>query len=143
MVLSYYTGYVLLVFGTESKIHWRRSVGIMPAVNVAVVCLMWLAALAFPVCIPSVAATADTENMPNAAQFGRELAKNLPSQPAIVLSDDPNLLYLAMNAVRESRFGNQYAFVATLTLMHGDYLRYLVARYPILGKEILAEKFPR
>jgi tetratricopeptide (TPR) repeat protein len=72
-----------------------------------------------------------------------ELAKNLPAQPAVVLADDPAMLYLAMGGCRTLRLPDQYAFVESRDLIHGDYLRYLVAHYPALHKEILnPDRFP-
>jgi tetratricopeptide (TPR) repeat protein len=141
--VGYFTGYVLLVFGQESKSLWHRTVGSMHAINFFVTVGMWIAALGLPVLLfHDNSPVLRDYNRPVAAQFGAELVKNLPAQPAIVLSDDPNTLYLAMNACQSLSSTNQYAFIESHDLFHGDYLRYLVGHYPILHKEILNPEFP-
>jgi hypothetical protein len=142
--VGYFSGYVLLVFGKEAESTWRRTVGMMRFVNVLVIGLLWVAALGLPVLLfcKNFPVLQDY-NRPVAAQFGLELAKNLPAQPAVVLADDPAMLYLAMGGCRTLRLPDQYAFVESRDLIHGDYLRYLVAHYPALHKEILnPDRFP-
>jgi tetratricopeptide (TPR) repeat protein len=134
--VGYFSGYVLLVFGKELTFRWGRATGILRVINLVVTGLLWAAAIGLP-------ALLFRENFPHmrdftspvVAQFGNEMAKALPSKPAIVLADDRFRLYLAMGASQKLGLPDQYTFVDSRALIHREYLRYLVERYPAFRKE--------
>ncbi len=135
--VGYFSGYVLLVFGKEMSYRWGRATGLLRVINLAVTGLLWVAAIGLP-------ARLFWQNYPRlrdytspvVAQFGKEMAKALPSGPAIVLADDPSRLYLAMGAVQRLGLPDQYTFIESRSLVHREYLRFLVERYPAFRKEL-------
>ena len=107
-------------------------------INRGVVGLLWVAAIGLPAMLfcdhyPQIR----DFNSPVAAQFGKEMAKSMPTEPAIVLADDPARLYLAMGARQSLGLPDQYIFVESQSLVHREYLCYLADRHPIFGKELV------
>ena len=102
-----------------------------------VVALLWVAAIGLPAMLfrENFQHVRDF-NTSVVADFGREMAKGMPDQPAVVLADDPARLYLAMGAAQSLGLPDQYAFVETRSLVHGEYLRYLAGRYPAVRKAL-------
>jgi hypothetical protein len=102
-----------------------------------VVGLLWAAAIGFPAMLfygnfPHIRDL----NSPAVAEFGKEMARALPSKPVVVLADDPARLYLAMGAARSLGLPDQYTFVESRSLAHREYLRYLAGRDPSIRKEL-------
>jgi tetratricopeptide (TPR) repeat protein len=129
--VGYFSGYVLLVFGTEVGNGLRR------ATNMAVVGLLWLAAIGLPAALlcgnfPRVRAS----NSPVVAQFAMEMARSMPAKASVVLDDDPARLYLAMEASQILALPDQYMFIESRSLVHREYLRYLANRYPVFGERL-------
>ncbi|MGA3181359.1 MAG: tetratricopeptide repeat protein [Verrucomicrobiota bacterium] len=142
--VGYFSGYILLVFGKETVEPWRRAAGIQRVINGAVTGLLWVAAIGLPTMLfcKNVPVMQDF-NSPAVTQFAKELAKSLPPQAAVVLADDPGLLYLAIGASRSLGLPDRYTFIESRALPRGEYLRYLVDRHPFLRKEIVnADRFP-
>ncbi len=142
--VGYFTGYLLLVFGDDGSDPWRKAPGIVRVINRAMTGLVWLAAVALPAILFG-------ENFPHirdfkclaVTQFANEMAKGLPAGRAVVLADDPSLLYLTMGASQRMGLPDQYAFIETRWLDHREYLRYLADRYPTFGKELInPDRFP-
>jgi len=134
--VGYFSGYVLLVFGKDELSRWRRTTGIARYINKGVAGVLWVAAIG----LPAMFFHANYQhirdfNSSAVADFGREMAKGMPSQPAVVLADDPARLYLAMGASQSLGLPDQYTFIENRSLVHGEYLRYLVARHPLLRKQ--------
>jgi tetratricopeptide (TPR) repeat protein len=135
--VGYFSGYVLLVFGKEQISRWRRTTGFPRVINAVVVVLLWVAAIGLPAMLfrGNFQHVRDF-NSSVVADFGMELAKGLPSPPAVVLSDDQTRLWLAMGASQKLGLPDQYAFVESPSLVHGEYLRYLAGRYPAVRKAL-------
>ncbi len=135
--VGYYSGYVLLVFGKEEILRWRRTTGIGRMINRVVVGLLCVAAIGLPAMLfrESFHPIRDLTS-PAVAQFGKEMAKAMPAEPAVVLADDPARLYLAMGARQRLDLPDQYIFVESRSLVHREYLSYLANRYPSFGKEL-------
>ena len=135
--VGYFSGYVLLVFGKETAYRWGRATGILRLINLAVTGLLWVTAIGLPVLLfwQNFPHIRDFTN-PVVAHFGNEMAKALPSQPAIVLADDRERLYLAMGASQGLDLPDRYTFIESRSLIHREYLRFLVERYPAFRKQI-------
>jgi tetratricopeptide (TPR) repeat protein len=142
--VGYFSGYVLLVFGRDVVFRWGQATGVLRALNMAVVGLLWAAAIGLPAILFYVNFPHIRDfNGPVVAEFGNEMAGALPAKPAIVLADDPARLYLAMGASQRLGLAGQHAFVESPALLHGEYLRYLADRYPSFRKELASpERLP-
>jgi tetratricopeptide (TPR) repeat protein len=135
--VGYFSGYVLLVFGTDVQFIWGRARGLLRVFNGVMTGLLWVAALGFPALLFCL-------NFPHirdfnnhaVIDFGNEMAKSLPARPAFVLADDPARLYLAMGACQSLGLPDQYTFIESRSLVHREYLRFLADRYPAFRKEI-------
>jgi tetratricopeptide (TPR) repeat protein len=128
---GYYVGYFLLVFG---KKHPRA--GEFPPIlarlwNVAVIAGVWLLAILAVAGIvyknsPLVCATNGNE----IHQYASLVTENLPPAGAMVLSDDPERLYLTKaELTREGRAKN-YLMLDTSSLLYPQYHRYLHKKWP-------------
>ena len=134
--VGYFSGYGLLVFGKSNISRWRKTTRFARLINRVVVGLLWAAAIGLPAMffcwnyqhIRSFNSSA-------VADFGREMAKGMPSAPAVVLADDPARLYLAMGASQSLGLPGQYTFLESRSLVHGEYLRFLSDRYPSVRNE--------
>ena len=136
--VGYYTGQVLRMFRVDGASGEERTGRISRAFNRGVVGLLWVAAIGVSVVLfvwhyPQIR----DFNVPVAAQFGKEMANSMPAEPAVVLADDPTRLYLAMGARRSLGLPDQYIFVESQSLVHGEYLRYLADHHPVFGKELI------
>jgi predicted Zn-dependent protease len=142
--VGYFSGYALLVFGKDVVFRWGQATGILRVLNGVVVGLLWLAAIGLPALLfcENYQHIQDFNN-PAVAQFGKDMAKTLPATPAVVLADDPAVLYLAMGASQSLGLPDQYTFIESRGLLHVEYLRYLVNRYPAFHKELVnPDRFP-
>jgi tetratricopeptide (TPR) repeat protein len=135
--VGYFSGFVLLVFGKDVQIVWVRATGLLRVFNRTVTGLLWVAAIGLPALLfwQSFPHIRDFNNHA-VAEFGNEMAKSLPAKPAFVLADDPARLYLAMGASQSLGLPDQYIFLESRSLVHHQYLRFLVDRYPAFRQEI-------
>jgi tetratricopeptide (TPR) repeat protein len=160
LIVGYFSGCVLRVFGMNRPRHWLLSwsapfallrlaemdgaprldlsTRISRVGNGVVVGLLWMAAIGLPAMLfrdnfPQIR----DFNGPAVAEFGKEMAKGLPATPAIVLADDPDRLYLAMGSSQRLGLPGPYVFIERQALAHGEYLRYLAERYPAFHKELV------
>jgi tetratricopeptide (TPR) repeat protein len=136
--VGYFSGYVLLVSGTDVAYFWARAKGTLRLLNFTTVALLWVAAIAFPALLfyqnfPRIHAL----NSQAVAQFGEEMAKSLPAKTALVLGDDPTRLHLAAAACQRLGKAGQYVFIDTQSLGHREYIRFLADRYPRLKKALV------
>jgi tetratricopeptide (TPR) repeat protein len=95
LVIGYCIGYFLLICGTEEQKAWHKPGPIGKALNFACVGIVWLGLVALPAWLvlknlPSVRA----QNGPALRQFAAQLAKGLPGQGALALSEQPTHLVL-------------------------------------------------
>ena len=124
--VGYFSGYVLLVFGKEVAYRWGRATGLLRALNLGLAAF-GLPALLIRVNYPHIR----DFTSPVVTQFGDEMAKSLPAKPAFVLADDKDRLYLTMGASQKLNLPDQYTFIESRSLVHREYLRFLVDRYPV------------
>jgi tetratricopeptide (TPR) repeat protein len=139
LCVGYYSGYILLVFGKSAAQAWEKRGALIRAFNLLVVGLLWLLAVAAP-CglfygnIPRI--NASKSNV--LADYSREVIRELPAKPIIILSDDPVRLYLLEAAFRREGKPNKNILIETASLTHREYIAYLVSRYPDLKKETVS-----
>jgi tetratricopeptide (TPR) repeat protein len=135
--VGYFSGYVLLVFGKEVAYRWGRATGLLRALNLGLAALLWVAAFGLPALLIRVNYPHIRDfTSPVVTQFGDEMAKSLPAKPAFVLADDKDRLYLTMGASQKLNLPDQYTFIESRSLVHREYLRFLVDRYPAFRKEL-------
>ena len=137
LAVGYYSGYVLLVFGSNQTQPWLRPRPAQKLVNFALVSLIWVLAAAGPALLAG-------QNLPRMRaaqsgaldQFASQTLARLPDGPAIVLSDDPLRLYLLEAAcVRHGARGKDI-LIDTDSFSHRDYIYYLAARHPELRRAV-------
>jgi len=132
LTIGYCSGYFLLVFNGKSD-RPRRLPYYERLINRAVTTAVWMFVLLAPVALicrnlPQIRAA----NGPMLKQYAALLAKTLPAQRAVLLSDDPrrSLLLQAYNA--ESGEGKDYLILDTGSLVWPDYHRFLKKTHPRL-----------
>ncbi len=129
--IGYFSAYFLLVFGTFRLKAWQRPSVMRKGLNWAVLLLVWALAAAVP-------AGLAYQNLPQVrVNQGRDLlqyanlaASSLPAQEAVVLSDEPILLYAVSAALEQSGSRATKIMVETASLPSPIYHRYLARRYP-------------
>ncbi|HXR07898.1 MAG TPA: DUF2723 domain-containing protein [Candidatus Acidoferrum sp.] len=136
--VGYFSGQVPRMFGMNAPSGPARTGRISRVISRGVVGLLWVAAIGLPAMLfcdhyPQIR----DFNSPVAAQFGEEMAKSMPAEPAIVLADDATRLYLAMGGRQSLGLPDQYIFVESQSLVHREYLCYLADRHAIFGKELV------
>jgi tetratricopeptide (TPR) repeat protein len=142
--VGYFSGYVLVVFNRDVVPRFRQPTALLNAINKSVTGLLWAAAIGLPAILLFVNFHHIRDfNSRAVADFGMEMAEGLPAKPAVVVADDSARLYLAEGASQNAGQTNQYIFVDSASLPHGEYLRYLVDRYPAFRKELVSsDRFP-
>ncbi|MBI5799874.1 MAG: DUF2723 domain-containing protein [Verrucomicrobia bacterium] len=95
LVIGYCAGYFLLLCGKEEEKAWQKPSPLGKALNFACVGILWLGLVALPAWLvmknlPSLRA----QNGPAVREFATHLAKGLPGQGALALSEQPTHLLL-------------------------------------------------
>ncbi|MEN9572565.1 MAG: hypothetical protein RL514_420 [Verrucomicrobiota bacterium] len=95
LVIGYCVGYFLLLCGTKEEKSWQKPSPFGTALNFVILCLLWLGLIALPAWLvlknlPSLR----TQNGPAVREFAAQLAKSLPAQGALALSEQPTHLLL-------------------------------------------------
>ena len=95
LVIAYCAGYFLLIYGTEEEKAWQKPGPLGKALNLVVIGLLWLGLIALPGWLavknfPVLRA----QNGPAVRDFAAQLAKGLPGQGVLALSDQPTHLLL-------------------------------------------------
>lgn len=95
LVIGYCAGYFLLVCGAQEEKAWQKPGPLGKALNLACVSVVWLGLVALPGWLvvknlPSLRA----QNGPAVREFATQLAKGLPGQGALALSEQPTHLLL-------------------------------------------------
>jgi tetratricopeptide (TPR) repeat protein len=132
LCLGYFSGYVLMVFGPRRLRAWERPNPIGRMINLTLVLLIWLLAFGAPGLLawqnyPHIQAG----NSGALARFATEALQGLPDK-AIVLSDDPERLYLLQALCARNRAANRDILIDTGSFPHREYILDLVSRYPEL-----------
>lgn len=130
LTVGYCSGYFLLLFRQR-----RRSRRPQPPpallVNKVVTGAIWLLLLAAPLALicrnlPQIRTT----NGPMLKQYSALVAQALPSQDAVLLSDDPRRALLLRAYAAQSGHGNDNLILNTSALSWSDYHRFLKIKYP-------------
>ena len=95
LVIGYCAGYFLLLCGKEEEKAWQKPSPLGKALNLALVGILWLGVIALPGWLvmknlPSLRA----QNGPAVREFATQLAKGLPGQGTLALSEQPMHLLL-------------------------------------------------
>lgn len=135
LCIGYFSGYVLLVYGKDAAQGWDSRSPVTSVSNFLVVGLFWLLAIAAPSWLfykSVVHINAGKSNV--LADYSAEIMRDLPAKPVLVLSDDPNRLYLLDAAYQRAGKPNNNIMIETGSLPYREYISYLVSRYPDVKK---------
>ncbi|NDD37086.1 MAG: DUF2723 domain-containing protein [Verrucomicrobia bacterium] len=95
LVIGYCAGYFLLLCGTDEEKAWRKPGPLGKAFNTALIGVLWVGLLALPGwLVVKNLASIHQRNGDMAKWFAGELAKELPGQGAVALSEQPTHLLL-------------------------------------------------
>ena len=136
--VGYYAGYFLLIFG-KRRPREEAPPFLIGLFNKAVVAAVWvLGVLAVAGLLYKNGPLITATNGDMLSQFQSLIVKTLPSRGAMVMSDDPERLYLLQAAlVRDGRAGD-YLLLDTRSLLLPEYHRYLhetcPQKWPLLVK---------
>lgn len=129
--IGYFSGYFLLVYGTEPE---RRRHAVSSGVrmfNRVVASLIWVALATVPAGLAVKNWSELKENNgPHLARFGERLIKDLPEKGAILMSDEPLNLLLIQAAYAKEQKANNHIMVDSRFLSSHPYHRSLNRRYP-------------
>jgi tetratricopeptide (TPR) repeat protein len=128
--VGYFSGYFLLVFGVKPAPvrNFRPIVSGPTFFDPIIASLTWVLALAAPIVLlyqnlPQIRIT----NGPMLQQYATFMQEGLGTNRAIILSDDPRLLFLIRANQKPSQ---DYAYLDTGLLKWPDYQRYLNQQFP-------------
>jgi tetratricopeptide (TPR) repeat protein len=128
---GYYAGYFLLVFGKKSPRGEEFPPFLVKLWNFLVVAVVWLLGiLAIAGLFYKNAPLIRAANDSTLSDYSTLVARSLPHNGGIVLSDDPQLLYLTQAALVRDGDEKNYLMLNTLSLPYPQYHRYLHALAP-------------
>jgi tetratricopeptide (TPR) repeat protein len=128
--IGYCSGYFLLLFGGKPD-RPRRVPPHVRLINKAVTAAIWLLLFLAPLALVSRnLLQIRTTNGPMLKQYAALLAQALPSQRAVLLTDDPRRSALLQAYLAESGRGKDYLILETGSLPSPDYHRFLKKKYP-------------
>jgi tetratricopeptide (TPR) repeat protein len=128
--VGYFSGYFLLVFGVKPTGRLRFAPSSSPLVSGTVLGLVWLLLLLTPTVLlcrnlPLIRKT----NGPILRQFVSLMAKDLPSEGSIVLSDELGRLLLLQSAFTQAGRSKDYVFLDSNSLHIPEYYDFLLRSY--------------
>lgn len=128
IAVGYCSGYFLLLFRGKPD-RRRRVPAYARLINSAVTAAIWLLLVLAPVALvyrnlPQIRTT----NGALLRQFAGFMAESLPSQHAVLLSDDSRRLFLLQAYASQS--GKDWLFLDTTSLVWPDYHRFLKRQHP-------------
>jgi len=129
--VGYFSGYFLLVFGVKPTGRLRFAPSSSPLVSGTALGLVWLLLLVAPTLLlvrnlPLIRKT----NGHMLSQFVSLMAKDLPSEGSILLSDELGRLLLLQSAFTQAGRSKDYIFLDTSSLHIPEYYDFLLRRYP-------------
>ena len=138
---GYYAGYFLLIFGRKRPRASEPQPAVITLFNWCVVTGVWVIAILGSIGL--VYKNAPLIRMVNGgtmSQLALLITKKLPSEGAIVLSDDPERLFLTQAAlIREGR-AKDFLMIDTASLVYPQYHRYLHRESPQKWPLLVSEK---
>jgi tetratricopeptide (TPR) repeat protein len=141
--IGYFSGYFLLVFGTEPEKRHHSSQPGARLLGRILAGLVILALVLVPIGLacknfPGIRAT----NGPGLYRLAQAMTESLPVQGAYVMSDEPMYLFLVQAALQRAGTPNNHIFVDTRSLNYKSYHRLLHNRYGERWSDVLtSEKF--
>jgi len=132
LAVGYCSGYFLLVFGAKPGPQtWQRPTAFRRAVNVTVLALVWIAAVAAPVGLlfknlPVILASTGQ----SMSRLSQAAAKSLPEQGAVVLSDDLFRLYALQYELLKINPDHKHILVDSASLVAPAYHLSQQAKHP-------------
>jgi tetratricopeptide (TPR) repeat protein len=144
LCIGYYSGYVLLIFGTRAAQGWERRGPLTKVFNLTLTVALCVLAVAAP-CALAVqnGARVLAGNNPALLDLSRESLRELPAKPSIVLTDDPLRGYLLQAEYAREGKVNKNIMLDTSCMQHREYFAYLVGHYPELKKlTVSTDKLP-
>jgi tetratricopeptide (TPR) repeat protein len=137
--IGYYSGYCMLVFGTEPvRTHQRPSEGgKWPGMVVSgLACAAMVAVPAGLIYknLPSIQST----NGPQLKRMAETIAQSMPAKGGIAMSDDSFLLIMAEAALKSANPSHPQMLIDTRFLSYPSYHRTLAKRYPSRWPEYFA-----
>ncbi|HTL56249.1 MAG TPA: tetratricopeptide repeat protein [Candidatus Limnocylindrales bacterium] len=129
--VGYFSGYFLLVFGVKPTGRLRFVPHSSPLISNTMCGLVWALLLLAPGLLlwrnlPQIRIT----NGPMLQQFATLLTRSLPSNGALVLSDDLGHLLLAQSACTQSGKSKDFVFLDSNSLTVPEYYSFLHRKYP-------------
>ncbi len=127
--VGYFAGYFLLVFSRKSE-RSRRIPGYVQLINVTVHVIVWalligISALLFQRNYPQIR----DANGPVIGRYAALLAKSIPKEGAVLMSDDPRRLHLIQAYLAREGVHNKYLFLESSSLEKADYHKFLTEKY--------------
>ena len=158
--VGYFSGHLLHVFGTlrhqtsgsasemeevrrlapgmgEGGDSWDRRRRMTNVASGVVVGLISAAAIVLPLILiwrnlPEVR----KNNGAVVAEFAEEMAKSIPKEPCVVLTDDVGSLELALGACQALRLPERHLFIEIPSLAHAEYIKHLAEGSPAFSRGI-------
>lgn len=128
---AYYAGYFLLIFGQKHpRVRQISSALVTFSKRLVVGCVWALGILAVVGLAYKNGPLVHSDNGRALHQYASLMADCLPKEGAIVLSDDPQQLYLAQAALADRGRLHDYLLLDTSWLSYPQYHRYLHQRWP-------------
>ena len=137
--IGYYSGYFMLVFGTEPVRSHHRSSGDRNIIGMAVIGTVCLAMVAVPAGLiyknlPAIQAA----NGLQLKKLAETIAQGLPAKGGIAVSDDSSLLILVEAALKTANPKHSQVLVDTRFLSYPGYQRLLLKRNPSVWPDYFA-----
>ena len=129
--LGYFAGYFLLVFGRETTKTWQRTPAGTRLLNRAVTLVIWLVIVGSLVVllyrnVPIIRASDGSV----LRDFARSVAGGLAGRGTVALSDDPFVLTLAQEELRQTGTSDGPLLVDTRLMKYSGYQQFLHKRFP-------------
>jgi len=142
LAVGYYAGYILIVFGKRSL--QRAKFKTSPIVNRSVLGLLWILLFAAPIWLfYTNFGHLRFANNGLLSRFTAQTIAALPTQPSVILSDDPVRLQLLEAGYRKAGKTNPHILLESGSLPYKEYINHLVRRYPQLQKNMISlDKIP-
>ena len=130
--IGYFAGYFLLVFGTKKASRYaRHTPPHLKLINNGLTTAAWVLIVASPVLLFALnLPRIQMANAPLMREYAAAMARDLPTQNTMVLSDDPIRLALARIALAETGRDQNKLFIHTASLRAPDYHSFLNRKYP-------------
>jgi tetratricopeptide (TPR) repeat protein len=143
LCIGYFSGYVLLVWGKTGQ-SWEQQTLVPRIISIALIAGLCLLAIGAPIVrfvksLPHINAARSSV----AYEYSKEMIRDLPAKPVIILSDDPNRQYMFQATYLRKGAVNNNIMIDTGSLPYREYMIYLLDRYPALQKILpAAAQFP-